>query len=549
MGMGNNNADQVIDSVAVVAAVGATPTPTPTPTATPVGLVNGDFESAPFNIDGTVTGWTVGGNNRVADNAGEGSTSGTHAAALSSGTNSSGDTLSQTFSTIPGAVYSLDFDAGIFGKRTGAALQVKVEVLGPGLNQTITPPDANTFVASSVTFQHYHYTFTANSSSATLRFTSIGTGNSSADQVIDTVVIAIQSGPGPTPTPTATPTPTTTPTATPTPTPSATPTATPTPTPANLSLVNSDFETGPFMTSGTVTGWTVVGNVADHTEGATTGTHSAVMSAGANSENDSIAQQFATTVNQVYTIDFDAAIAGTPSAGANLKVRVQVNGATVNLDQTVNPPVPGTITPSPAQFQHYHFVFTADATTTTVKFTNIGLFNANADQVIDTVVIAPGLNPVPLVNANFETSPFNAGTVSGWSTTGNVSNNVEGATSGTHGACLTSGANSQGDTLSQNFSTVPGRVYNVDFDAGIFGKRTSTALQLKVEALGSGTPLNQTVIPPDAGTFTTTAVTFQHYHFTFTADSATTTLRFTSVGLGNAAADQVVDTVAVMPVN
>jgi hypothetical protein len=273
------------------------------------------------------------------------------------------------------------------------------------------------------------------------------------------------------------------------------------------------------------------------------------MSAGANSQGDSIAQQFATTVNQVYTLDFDAAIAGTPSAGANLKVQVQVNGATLNLNQTVTPPVPGTITPSPAQFQHYHFVFTADATTTTVKFTNIGLLNANADQVIDTVVIAPGLNPVALANANFETSPFNAGTVNGWSVTGNVSNNMEGATSGTHAACLTSGANSQGDTLSQTFATIPGVVYNVDFDAGIFGKRTGTALQLQVQALGSTTLLNQIVTPPDAGTFTTTAVTFQHYHFTFTADSAATTLRFTSVGLGNAAADQVIDTVAVMPVN
>jgi hypothetical protein len=51
--------------------------------------------------------------------------------------------------------------------------------------------------------------------------------------------------------------------------------------------------------------------------------------------------------------------------------------------------------------------------------------------------------------------------------------------------------------------------------------------------------------PPDSNTFTASAVTFQHYRFTFTANSATTTLRFTSVGLGNASADQVVDTVAV----
>lgn len=306
------------------------------------------------------------------------------------------------------------------------------------------------------------------------------------------------------------------------------------------------------MTIGTVTGWTVVGNVADHTEGATTGTHSAVLSAGANSQGDTISQQFATTVNQVYTLDFDAAIAGTPSAGASLKVQVQVNGAAVNLNQIITPPVPGTITPSPAQFQHYHFVFTADASATTLKFTNIGLGNAAADQVIDSVIIAPALNPVTLANANFETGPFNAdGTVSGWTVGGNnrVADNAEGATSGTHSAALSSGASSQGDTLSQSFSTVPGKMYTVDFDAGIFGKRGGNPLQLQVQVLGSGTLLNQTITPPDAGTFTPTSVTFQHYHFTFTANSSTATLRFTSVGTANSNADQVVDTVAIIPVN
>src|SRR5205085_12633241 len=128
---------------------------------------------------------------------------------------------------------------------------------------------------------------------------------------------------------------------------------------------------------------------------------------------------------------------------------------------------------------------------------------------------------------------------------GNASDIAEGATSGTHSGALTAGANSTGDTLSQSFPTVVGGVYAVDFDAGIFGKRTAAALQLQVQVLGSGTPLNQTVTPPDANTFTPTSVAFQHYHFVFTADSTTSILRFTSVGTGNASADQVVDTVSI----
>jgi hypothetical protein len=72
---------------------------------------------------------------------------------------------------------------------------------------------------------------------------------------------------------------------------------------------------------------------------------------------------------------------------------------------------------------------------------------------------------------------------------------------------------------------------------------------LQVQVLGSGSVFNQTITPPDAGTFTAASVTFQHYHFTFTANSTTSTLQFSSVGLGNSAADQVVDTVAIVPMN
>ena len=87
-------------------------------------------------------------------------------------------------------------------------------------------------------------------------------------------------------------------------------------------------------------------------------------------------------------------------------------------------------------------------------------------------------------------------------------------------------------------------MYTLDFDAGISGQRSGTPLQMQIQLVGGTTLLNQTITPPDAGTFDPAAVVFQHYHFTFTANSTTTTLRFTSLGTGNAYADQVVDTVA-----
>ena len=88
-------------------------------------------------------------------------------------------------------------------------------------------------------------------------------------------------------------------------------------------------------------------------------------------------------------------------------------------------------------------------------------------------------------------------------------------------------------------------MYTLDFDAGVLAAKTGMLCSCRVEVLGSGTVLNQVITPPDAGTSDPQTVTFQHYQFAFTANSATTTVRFTSVGLGNAGADQDMDTVSV----
>jgi hypothetical protein len=122
---------------------------------------------------------------------------------------------------------------------------------------------------------------------------------------------------------------------------------------------------------------------------------------------------------------------------------------------------------------------------------------------------------------------------------------MEGATSFSHGVAFSAGANSQGDIIYQAFGTVSGQRYQVDFDAGIFGQRSSAPLQLRVEVLGSGTLINDVITPPEAGTYDPSKVAFQHYTYTFVADGPNTTLRFTSVGLGNGGADQILDTVAV----
>jgi hypothetical protein len=57
------------------------------------------------------------------------------------------------------------------------------------VNQLVTPSNANTTNPRLVTFAHFHYTFTANSSTTTIQFSDVRTGNSTGDVVLDSVVI------------------------------------------------------------------------------------------------------------------------------------------------------------------------------------------------------------------------------------------------------------------------------------------------------------------------------------------------------------------------
>ena len=60
------------------------------------------------------------------------------------------------------------------------------------------------------------------------------------------------------------------------------------------------------------------------------------------------------------------------------------------VDATVTPPVNTGSTPSDGTkvpFAHYRYSFTADSDTTTIQFSDLGLGNANADQVLDNVIV------------------------------------------------------------------------------------------------------------------------------------------------------------------
>jgi hypothetical protein len=157
-----------------------------------------------------------------------------------------------------------------------------------------------------------------------------------------------------------------------------------------------------------------------------------------------------------------------------------------------------------------------------------------------------------LQNWDFETGPFDTvGLVTGWTVNGNVGNvSAEGGTTGTHSAALGAGSYSQGDVLSQSFSTTPGKAYVLNFDSAVFG-RTGSNLQLRIRTYSdSNNPtLNEIVTPPYYDSFDPAQIRFTHYQFTFTADSNATTLEFVDVvnTLPSENADVVVDSVSVAP--
>jgi hypothetical protein len=160
------------------------------PDSTPL-LQNWDFETGPFFMIGTVTGWAVQHNVAVLDI--EGSTTSTHAAALSAGTGSAGNMLSQSFPTTTGKLYVLNFDSAVYG-QTGSNLQLRIRAYSdpnnPALAQIVTPPYYDSFDPAQIRFHHYQFSFTADSNITTLEFADLLAGSDNADIVLDSVSVA-----------------------------------------------------------------------------------------------------------------------------------------------------------------------------------------------------------------------------------------------------------------------------------------------------------------------------------------------------------------------
>ena len=103
--------------------------------------INGDFETGPFEMNGTLTSWMA---TAQVVNTDEGGLIGSHVAAFNVGGDYQGETLWQTFSTSAGQWYEVVFESAIFN-NTSSPLQLNVQVSSGGivLNRSVTPKKPN----------------------------------------------------------------------------------------------------------------------------------------------------------------------------------------------------------------------------------------------------------------------------------------------------------------------------------------------------------------------------------------------------------------------
>ncbi len=395
--------DKMADAWALAVMQVITPQWTP-----PSGLANGSFEvgalvnSSPFPQH-QLDGWTIthvpSGNppNPVFGfpaNAYYVATDGSRVALLNGGTDNFTGVISQTISTIPGTVYTLQFDVGIYATAGAAPREQRlgVSVTGSGGGSLLPVSEDQvglTAVNGPSQWTAKSYSFTANSASTTLTF-SDRSGNlvapkaSESDLLLDRVRVS------------------------------------------ESSLTNNgSFEVGALISNSPfpqyqVNGWTVThvpsGNPSNPVFGfpanadfiATEGSRVALLNGGGDNFSGAISQTISTVPGTVYTLQFDVGIFATAGeAPREQLLGVSVTGAddgsllAVTEDQVHLTAING-----PSQWKAKRYSFTANSTTTTLTFIdrsgNLGWpISSECDLLLDNVRVSESSfpNTAPVANA------------------------------------------------------------------------------------------------------------------------------------------------------
>ncbi len=147
-------------------------------------LTNGSFES-------DFAGWTGSGNEMIQSSGAYMATDGIRLVAFNAGNSTPNGILAQTFSTTPGVVYALSFDAGVLAYNTSEQrLQVAVTGSGSLLLQTVSMSGSGI----GTRWVRKNFSFVANSGATTLTFRDMSSTTNALDLLLDNVRVTGSGG-------------------------------------------------------------------------------------------------------------------------------------------------------------------------------------------------------------------------------------------------------------------------------------------------------------------------------------------------------------------
>ncbi|RYD22127.1 MAG: tandem-95 repeat protein, partial [Verrucomicrobiaceae bacterium] len=310
--------------------------------------------------------------------------------------------------------------------------------------------------------------------------------------------------------------------------------------PVVTGLVNGSFESGLF--AWTESGGTEYSVNLNTSYAGTDGTTLVEFNAANSVNGGTISQTFNTVPGTVYNLTFDLGVIAFNTSQQKLQVTVNGNGGSTLLSQiaTINGINGGTI-----KWEGKTYSFTADSVQTTLILKDVSTVTQNIDMLLDNVKANPPGGGTPPSATNLVVNPsFETGVFSPWVTTGGASVNISPTiipTNGTKSVEFNGSNSANGGTLAQTFATTPGIAYTLQFDLGVLAYNAFQQ-SLKVDVTGTGSLLSQTTSINGINNGTTK---WEARSFTFTADSPSTTLKFTDVSTTGSGIDVLLDYVRV----
>ena len=340
-------------------------------------LTNPSFESG-------LSGWTVGGTAGAVDtDSALATTNGSTLAKFNSNNTPNDGTLSQTFTTINGATYSVTFDQGVLSFNTQSQI---IQALLTNASGSVLASQNFTLRGVSngnINWATRSLSFVANSTSTTLTFRDISTTGAGLDMLLDHIRLVKTADPGTGP---------------------------------NV-IVNGSFEQSPDYF-----GWTPTFSTRIEKPGpfyATNGNNILSFNVGGEPVGGSISQTFPTVADTTYKIAYDVGVLGYFAKVQRLNMKI-MNGTTTLLNQTTS--VTGR-----ADFVMVwvpvEFTFVAQSAATTLVFTDTSTDGGGLDLFVDFVRVnsiassAPAPALAPMASAAFDPALLTGESVESGATT------------------------------------------------------------------------------------------------------------------------------------